>query len=1025
MRSGAVLMTKDGSTLPNPKGFPVDLDWWEGIVRGANRQEELDEATASLLNVLAEFQCGNFAARAVPLRESHPLAAIASELNALGATLQKQPDNPTALGHSLAAPTESGVTAVAHDLTPRPLFTDQQFVDILRLSPIGISITRRSDGRIVDANDAFVEITGYSYDELIGRTTTELELWCYPEQRQPIVETVLSVGRVSNLELQLRRKTGERVVVLGTLAAYQGGDETYFVGMVVDITARHETALALERSQRTLEAALASMNDAVFISDRQGRFIEFNEAFATFHRFESKAACAQTLAEYPAFLEVRTPDGSLAPLEQWAVPRALRGERVNNAEYHLLRTDTGEAWVGSYSFGPIRDAAGAIVGSVVVGRDVTESKCTEQALRASEARYRLVSEHGSDVIWLFDLAANRLSYVSPSIERLTGFTVAEVLQRPMGDALSPESVRMITSDLPLRVAALAAGDESKRIQTHEVDQVRKDGLTVATEVVTTLITDERGNATHIQGVSRDITARKAAQAALRESEERFRSVVDAAPDAIFIQTGGCFSYLNPAAIRLFGAERAGDLLGQPVLSRFHPDCQDRVRERIRSVNVDREAQPALDVTTVTLSGESKAVNTCAVPFRFEERDGALVFARDITERKQAEAAREEALAQLLHAQKLESIGRLAGGIAHDFNNILAVILSYTGFVLEEIAEDSPLREDLVEIQRSGERAKILTRQLLAFSRQQVLQPKVLNVNEVAEGVVRMLRSMIGEDIALTMVLAHDIDAVKIDRGQLEQVLMNLATNARDAMPEGGELTIETSNVNLTERDRAVWPSLTVGRYVMLSVRDSGCGIPESTRSRIFDPFFTTKPVGQGTGLGLSTVYGIVEQSGGAIAVESDRGEGTCMRILFPAVQEVIAPERSHTVRPKATGHQTVMVVEDSEPMQRMITRVLGSAGYVVLPAPSPAAALRLCAEHAGQIHLLLTDVVMPEMSGVELAGRVTAVRAETKVLFMSGYADDTIGRHGILEPGINFIAKPFGSIELCNKVRDVLGTYEP
>jgi len=370
---------------------------------------------------------------------------------------------------------------------------------------------------------------------------------------------------------------------------------------------------------------------------------------------------------------------------------------------------------------------------------------------------------------------------------------------------------------------------------------------------------------------------------------------------------------------------------------------------------------------------------------------------------------------------MESMGRLAGGVAHDFNNLLAVILSYSGFVLEELPENDPIREDLEEIQRSGELAKVLTRQLLAFSRQQVLDPKTLDVNEVTEGIVRMLEHTIGEDINLALSLAQDIDPIIMDRGQLEQILVNLATNARDAMPEGGELRIETANRQMSETDLAAWPSLLPGGYVQLSVTDNGEGIPDKIRSRIFDPFFTTKPLGKGTGLGLSTVYGIIQQSGGVITVESAPSRGTCMRILLPKGKQSARHDGcSLPAGFKATGTQTVLVVEDSGPMQKMVVRILSAAGYKVLATDNASEALRVCEQHEGPIHLLLTDVIMPEMNGRQLAERVTALRPEITVLFMSGYAHDTIGRHGILEPGTNFIAKPFDSSELRNKVFEVL-----
>jgi two-component system, cell cycle sensor histidine kinase and response regulator CckA len=395
--------------------------------------------------------------------------------------------------------------------------------------------------------------------------------------------------------------------------------------------------------------------------------------------------------------------------------------------------------------------------------------------------------------------------------------------------------------------------------------------------------------------------------------------------------------------------------------------------------------------------------------------------RDITERKRSGEERQKLEAQLQLAQKMEAVGRLAGGVAHDFNNLLSVILSYAGFATEALREGDPLRDDIEEIRRAGARAADLTRQLLAFSRRQVLEPKVLEPCRVVADMEKMLRRLIGEDVRLELVLPPESGLVKADPGQLEQVIMNLVVNARDAMPDGGTITIEVAQVELDEEYAARHIAVTPGSYMLLSISDTGCGMDETTRQRLFEPFFTTKEKGKGTGLGLSTVYGIVKQSGGNIWAYSEPGQGTVFKVYLPRVKEdSSAAVTRRTQECPAIGTETIVVVEDDDAVRNLTVRILRAAGFKVLTAANGGEALRACEQHPGEIHLLLTDVVMPQMSGRQLAERLVKVRPGLRVLYMSGYTDDAIVHHGVLEPGTKFVSKPFTSAELTRKVREAL-----
>jgi two-component system, cell cycle sensor histidine kinase and response regulator CckA len=426
-----------------------------------------------------------------------------------------------------------------------------------------------------------------------------------------------------------------------------------------------------------------------------------------------------------------------------------------------------------------------------------------------------------------------------------------------------------------------------------------------------------------------------------------------------------------------------------------------------------------------LAGDSVAYETPWRDRRFEShvqplRDsegviqGIIGVALDITERERLSD-------QLRQSQKIQAVGELAGGVAHDFNNLLMVVKGHSQLLLDRIPASSPLRASVEQVEKAADRAASLTRQLLAFSRKQVLQPRVLDMNETVAGMIRMFSRVIGENIEMAFVPGGNLAHVKADPGQIEQVLLNLVVNARDAMPDGGRLTIETSNVELDRGYAATHTSLAPGHYVMLTVTDTGCGMDAETQSRIFEPFFTTKGPGKGTGLGLATVYGVVKQSGGYLYVYSEVRKGTTFKIYLPQVaEELDKPSRDAESKRGVGGTETILFVEDEHSVRELVRDYLIGAGYCLLEAPDGVQALRVAATHPGPIHLLITDVVMPHLSGPEVATKLTATRPGLKVLFISGYTDDTVFRHGVLEGGVAFLQKPFNLKALAQKIREVL-----
>jgi len=510
-----------------------------------------------------------------------------------------------------------------------------------------------------------------------------------------------------------------------------------------------------------------------------------------------------------------------------------------------------------------------------------------------------------------------------------------------------------------------------------------------------------------------LTERTAAEQALTESEAHYRLLFERNPNPLCVYDAETLAFLavNEAAVRLYGYSRA-EFLEMTLKDLRPPD--DGPRPQSQSTISGEGLVGAGEWRHRKKDGTAIVVEITRHALTFAGRPAALAMAHDLTQRRSLES-------QLLQSQKMEAVGQLAGGIAHDFNNLLTAIFGSSDLLLEDLSVDDQRRSDVEDIKQAAQRAAALTRQLLAFSRQQVLAPQVLDLSALIADLEKMLRRVIGEDVEFRTVLAPDLGAVRADPGQLEQVIVNLAVNARDAMPYGGKLTVETANVDLDEAYPQERGLVVPGRYAMLAVTDTGIGMDAHVKAHIFEPFFTTKEKGKGTGLGLATVYGIVKQSDGYIWVYSEPGRGTSFKIYLPRVEAVAEPPAPKAMPPASLrGSETVLVVEDEAAVRNLVRRVLEAHGYSVLVAADGPEALRLIESHHEPIHLLVTDVVMPKMSGRQLAERVVSTRRETKVLYLSGYTDDAIVHHGVLAPGIAFLQKPFTPRALARKLREVL-----
>jgi two-component system, cell cycle sensor histidine kinase and response regulator CckA len=632
---------------------------------------------------------------------------------------------------------------------------------------------------------------------------------------------------------------------------------------------------------------------------------------------------------------------------------------------------------------------------------------TRRRLIEREELFQLITENVADMIAVVDMEGHRL-YNSPSYHRVLGYT-AEELQ-------SSSSFEQIHPDARNRVREAAM--EARRTGVGRPLEYRmrhKDGTWRVLESAASVIRSRSGEPERLVIVNRDVTQRKEAEESLHVSESGFRSMIEDAPYGIYrAGIDGKLLRANPALQKMLGYDNLDELLSTSLPTNVFRNPSDfgGFKELLENASEFKDVEVELkrrDGAPITVRCTGRKVTG--------EHEGVPcfdVFAEDVTERRILER-------QLRMAGKMEAVGRLSGGIAHDFNNLLGVIIGYGQVLKRRLGAGSDLLECAEEIEKAGQRAASLTRQLLAFSRQQILTPSILKLNDLVLDMAKMLPRLLGEDITVNTSLSSDLGMVKADQGQIEQVIMNLAVNARDAMPEGGTLRIETANVELDQAYAWQHPGAKPGRYVMLAVIDSGTGIDSDTLTHIFEPFFTTKEVGKGTGLGLATVYGVVKQSGGYIWVESEPGHGASFQIFLPRVDEPTADTGATTpVDETVGGSEIILLVEDSEALRKLTRSFLESHGFKVLVAQDGEEALEVEARHSGKIDLLLTDVVMPGMNGRALAERLLPKQLGMQVLYISGYTDSFVARHGVLEEGMVLLHKPFTEEVLIRKVRGVL-----
>ena len=868
---------------------------------------------------------------------------------------------------------------------------------------------------ITDFNTVAERLTGWPAAEAIGRPLGEVFRIVGEDSGAPVESPAtrvlregVVVGLANHTALVARDGTQHPIADSAALIRTARGEIAGVVLVFRDQSAersaeraRQEHADRLTRSEARYRLLADHAHDVIWTLDlRSRRFTYVSPSIRTLRGLSVEEALAEPF------------DRSLTP-ESLARARALVA-RIGTAEESDPHTEVfdqpcrdGSVKHVEITTTLVRDEAGRTVELVGVSRDATARVRAERAIEDRERQLRAVLDTAMDAFWVLD-EEGRILQVNDAACAVSGYAREELLALRVADVearLDPEQLRQ-------RVAHIRSHGSDRFESAHR----RKDGRIIDVELSVTRA-DLSGGA--MVCFVRDITAEKRSREALRQSEERFRALIEKSTDMVqVLDAEGRITFWSPSTVEGMGWPEA-EAMGRHALEWIHPED----RERISALLVQLLARPggrerAL-LRHLHADGSWRQLDTYARNLLDEPAvRGVVVNASVVSE----QLALEQHLRQ---AQKLESVGRLAGGVAHDFNNLLTVILAGVDELRHGPADPAEAAEIVDEIGAAGDRARELTQQLLAFGRKQVITPVSLDLTAVVQGTEKLLRRLLGEDVVLTTQLASDLWPVRGDRGQVEQIIVNLAVNARDAMPAGGQLSLETSNVELTAQDAGARTGLRPGRWTRLAVRDDGEGMAPEVRERIFEPFFTTKEKGKGTGLGLSTVYGIVTQSQGFILVDSEPGRGTTFELFLPVADTRALAAALPAGPAPHRGTETVLVVEDDAQVRTITVRTLRSAGYRVLVAADGQEALALSAGEPRPIHLLVTDMVMPGLGGKAVAERLTAARPGLRVLFVSGYSQDVIDQHGVVEAGVDLLPKPFTPGVLLARVRAVLDAAAP
>ncbi len=887
-------------------------------------------------------------------------------------------------------------------------------------------------GRIQMCNPAFELMFGFHQAEIFG---VGLDSLLCPENLNDEAASLTAratAGEVVRAQTQRKRSDGSLIDIHVTaVPLIVNGKRTGTFAMYEDISDRRRAERAQHDAEQRLNSLFENAVEGIFQSAPDGRLLNANPALAKMCGYSSPEELLANVKDLAL-------DSYADPAARAEFKRRMAEDGfVHGFEYQLVRKDGCMIWV-SETARCVRDERGEINGYEGTIEDITARKRSELERQVTFEIIHAVNatDNLNDLLRLIHQSLKKVLYAENCFvalyEPASGMFHFPFFADQFDQAPPPQQVgRSCTAYvyrtgramlIPQKVFdKLAADGEVELVGTPSPTwlgvPLRTPAATIGVLVVQHYEDENAYNQRDLEflaSVGGQIALaieRKRADAKVRDSEARLRVLVEQLPAVLWtVDKNLRFTSSLGAGLSRLGL-KPNQLVGNSLLDYF--ETSDQTFLPIASHRRALAGEPM----TFHVEWKSGSYACHVEPLRNSEGEleGAICMSLDITDRKQLEE-------QLRQAQKMEAVGRLAGGIAHDFNNLLMVIQGYADLLAERLPEGDPLRRNAEQIQTASQRATSLTRQLLAFSRKQMLAPKVLNIQSVVSDMEKILRRLIGEDVHLETSSSGDLGLVKADRSQIEQVVLNLAVNARDAMPDGGRLTIETANVELDAACSHPPAVLSPGRYVMLAVTDNGCGMDAETQAHIFEPFFTTKEKGKGTGLGLATVYGIVKQSGGYVWVYSEPGRGTSFKVYLPRIEDETRSatlDRKPAARALPHGSETILLVEDEKGVRELAREYLHTCGYKVIEAEDGHTALELAAMHAGTIHLLMTDVVMPGISGRELAERVKALRPGVKVLFMSGYTDQSVVRHGILETDAVLLQKPFTMATLAVKLREL------